>query len=170
MTGSNRSRRKGSALLEFTLVGVPILFTMICLFEMTRGMWVYQSMAYAVREATRYATRHGSGCASPNACQVTIGQITSVLKSAGPGLDPSSVTVTFTPASGSATSGTMSTLLSNSTVWPPSSANATGQNLTISVKYPFASVLAMFWPGAGGPLNDSKTFNLGATSTEAIQF
>lgn len=170
MKGRNQRRRRGSSLLEFTLVGIPIIFTLIGLFEITRGMWVYQTMAYSVREATRYASRHGSGCASPNSCQVTIGQITSVLKAAGPGLDPSSVTVTFTPASGSATSGSMSSLLTNSTIWPPSTANAAGQNVKISATYPFKTILAMFWPGAGGPLNDSQTFKLGATSTEGIQF
>jgi Flp pilus assembly protein TadG len=170
MTSQNRGRRRGSSILEFTLVGIPIIFTLISLFEMTRGMWVYQTMSYAVREATRYATRHGSGCASPNSCQVTIGQITRILKSAGPGVDPSRTTVTFTPASGSATSDTMSHLLTNTTIWPPSTANATGQDVKISVKYPFVSILVMFWPGAGGPLNDSKTVYLGASSTEGIQF
>lgn len=170
MRGEKRDRRKGSVLLEFTLVGIPILFTMISLFEMTRGMWLYQTMAYAVREATRYATVHGSGCASPNTCQVTIGQITRVLKTAGPGVDPSAVTVTFTTADGSATSGTMASLLASSTVWPPAGANATGQNVKISVRYPFQSILSMFWPGAGRAVNDSKTFQLSASSTEAIQF
>jgi Flp pilus assembly protein TadG len=170
MTRRSRSRRRGSSLLEFTLVGIPILFTLISLFEMTRGMWAYQTMAYSVREATRYASRHGIGCASPNTCQVTVGQITSVLKAAGPGIDPSTVTVTFTPASGSAISDTMSNLLSNSTIWPPSSANATGEDVKISVTYPFVSILVMFWPGVGKPLNDSQTFYLGASSTESIQF
>jgi Flp pilus assembly protein TadG len=170
MTGAKRLRRRGSSLLEFTLVGIPMIFTLIGLFEITRGMWVYQSMAYAVREATRYATVHGSGCASPNTCQVTIGQITSVLRAAGPGFDPSAVTVTFTPASGSATTGTISTLLTNTTTWPPATANATGESIQISVKYPFKTILAMFWPGAGRPLNDSQTFTLSASSTEGIQF
>jgi Flp pilus assembly protein TadG len=170
MTRSKRGRRTGSSLLEFTLVGIPMIFTLIGLFEITRGMWVYQSMAYAAREATRYATVHGSGCASPNTCQVTIGRITSVLRAAGPGFDPSTVTVTFTPASGSATTGTISALLNNTTIWPPATANATGQDVQISVKYPFKTILAIFWPGAGGPLNDSQTFNLSASSREGIQF
>jgi hypothetical protein len=167
---SRGRRRKGSTLLEFTLVGIPIIFTLIGIFEMTRGMWVYQSMAYAIRETTRYASFHGIGCASPNTCQVTIAQITSVLKGAGPGFDPTTVTVTFTPYSGTAVSGTISSLLNNNTIWPPSGANAEGGTIKISVTWPFKTILAMFWPGAGGVANYSGTFNLSASSTQAIQF
>jgi hypothetical protein len=165
-----RGRRKGSAILEFTLVGIPIIFTFIGLFEITRGMWVYQSMAYAVRETTRYASFHGIGCASPNTCQVTVGTLVGVLKGAGPGFDPNTVTVTFTPSSGSAVSGTLSSLQSSTTVWPPSGANAEGQTIKISVKWPFKTILAMFWPGAGGVANYSGTFNLSASSSQMIQY
>jgi len=133
-------------------------------------MWTYHMLAYAVREGTRYSTVHGKSCASPNSCQVTIGQITSVIKSAGPGLDPNATTLTFTPASGSATSDTITNLLASNTTWPPTAANAIGQNVKIAVNYPFRTVLAIFWVGDGRPLSDSQTFNLSASSTEPIQY
>ena len=163
-----RSRR-GSTSLEFIMAGIPLMFILFSAFESARGMWTYEMMAYAVREGTRYASVHGNGCSSPNSCQVTIGQIASRIQTSGP-LISSSSTLTFTPASGSAVSGTISSLASNSTVWPPTGANAPGQNVKIAVSYPFQTILAVFWAGAGPPLNDSQTFTLRASSTEPIQF
>jgi hypothetical protein len=101
---------------------------------------------------------------------VTIGQITSVIQAAGTGLPASTTTVTFTPASGSASSETMVHQLARTTVWPPSGANGPGKDVKIQVTYPFQTFLAVFWVGAGQPLNDSGTFNLGASSTQPIQF
>jgi Flp pilus assembly protein TadG len=170
MMNKSRRKQKGNAMLEFVLVGIPVIFVLISLFEISRGMWTYHTMAYAVREGVRYATVHGKGCASPNTCQVTIGQITSVIQTAAIGLPASTTTVTFTPASGSASSDTMTNQLTSSTVWPPSGANAPTQNVKINLRYPFRTVLAVFWAGAGRPLNDSGTFYLVASSTEPIQF
>jgi Flp pilus assembly protein TadG len=161
---------KGSSLLEFTLVGIPLIFVLISVFDTARGLWTYNTMAYAVREATRYATVHGIGCAAPRTCQVNIGQITRVLQSAGVGLDPGAVSVTFTTANGAATTNTIANLLTSTTVWPPASANAVEQNITISAVYPFRSVLAMFWPGAGPAVGGARVFNLSASSTQAIRF
>jgi Flp pilus assembly protein TadG len=170
VTSRQYNRRKGATILEFTLIGIAMIFVVISFFEMARGMWAYQTLSYAVREGTRYAAMHGKDCASPNTCQVTIAQIVGVIQSAGVGLDPNQTTVTLTPASGSATSNTITNLLSNSTNWPPSTAYAQGQNVTISAVYPFRTILSMFWVGAGRPLNSSQTFNLGATSAEPIQY
>jgi Flp pilus assembly protein TadG len=171
MMAKSRSRRKGSTMLEFVLVGIPIIFVLISIFEISRGMWIYHSMAYAVREGARYAAVHGKGCAdAPNACQVTIGQITSVIQAAGSGLPAGTTTVTFTPASGSVSSDTMVNQLASTTVWPPSGANAPGKDVQIKMTYPLRTILAVFWVGAGRPLNDSGVFNLGASSTQPIRF
>jgi len=169
MIAKSRRKRRGSAMVEFVLAGIPVIFILISIFELSRGMWTYHTMAYAVREGVRYAAVHGKGCASPNTCQVTIGQITTVIKAAGAGLPPSTTVVTFTPASGSASSATMTSQLTSTTVWPPSAANAPGQNIKIKVTYPFRTFLAVFWTGAGG-VNDSGVFNLGASSSAPIQF
>jgi hypothetical protein len=147
-----------------------MIFILISIFEMARGMWTYQTLAYSVREGVRYAIMHGKGCASPNTCQVTIGNITGVIQSAGVGLDPNAVYVTFTPASGSASTDTMTNQLASTTTWPPSGANTPGQTVAISAKYRFKTILAVFWAGAGRPLNDSGSFYLPASSSEAIQY
>lgn len=160
-------------MVEFTLVGIPMIFIVISVFELSRGMWIYQSLAASVKAATRYTSVHGADCAtSPNTCTVTVGQIASVIQAAGPGLIPDQMTVTFTPATGTAISETLTVALTDSTTWPPSAgfANAVGQNITISAVYPFSSVISMFWPGAGPGIGPFSPVNFPAASTEKIQY
>lgn len=170
MTARRRPGTKGVAILEFSLIGIGLIFVVISFFEIARGMWTFHTMAYAVREGARYAAVHGRNCAAPATCQVTVSQIAAVVKSAGPGLDPDNTVLTLTPAAGSATSDTITNLLGNTaTDWPPVSAYAPGQTVKISATYPFRTFLALFWMGQR-TLNDSQTFQLGASSTELIQF
>src|SRR5215212_5363994 len=83
----------GNSLVEFTLVGIPLIFILIATFELSRGMWSYHTLAYAVKSGARYTIVHGQNCAiAPNACTVTIGQIAATIKSAGVGLPPDVVT------------------------------------------------------------------------------
>ena len=147
-----------------------MIFIFISVFEVAFGMWTYHTLAYAVREGVRYAAMHGSGCAAPNTCQVTIGKIAGVIQAAGVGLDPNAVKLTFTPASGAASTNTMAIQAASTTTWPPAGANGPGQSVKIAAIYPFKTFLAVFWVGAGRPLNDSGVFYLPASSTEPIQF
>lgn len=173
MTRGHRERG-GSTLIEFTLVGIPMIFILISTFELARGMWTYHTVAYAVKEGTRYASVHGINCTiSPNNCAVTIANIASVMHTAGVGLLPSQLTVTMTPAAGSATTDTLDNLMTNNTAWPPATPTGTnnvGQPVTISAKYPFRSALAMFWPGARGAQRGAGLFYLPASSSDRIQF
>jgi Flp pilus assembly protein TadG len=157
-------------MLEFVLVGIAMIFMLICLFEVSRGLWAYHTLAYATREGTRYASMHGVDCATPNTCLVNIGQIVTSIKSAGGGFDPDHTTLTFTSQSGAAASDTMTNLASSTTKFPPSTAYGKGETITISAVWPFRSILAILWPGAGRGLNDSQTVHLGVSSTEQIQF
>jgi Flp pilus assembly protein TadG len=147
MKRKRSSEHGGSTFLEFVLVGVPVIFVMFSTFEMARGMWSYHSLAYAVREGTRYAIVHGASCSTdPNSCTVTIGQI-----------------------AGSAITCTMNNCLSNNTTWPPSSANSIGTPLTISANYPFRSGIAFFFPGSR-PTGSFPAMNFPASSKDLIQF
>lgn len=170
---NRRSRSDGNALIEFTLVGIPLIFVLISTFEMARGMWMYHTLAAGVKEGTRYAVVHGFDCAQPpNSCTVTIGQIATRIQTAGVGLPASDVTLTFTDASGAATTCTLSDCVANYTTdaWPVFSENAPGQKLKISGLYAFRSSIAMFWPGAGSGVGPPGTVNLSADSRESIQF
>lgn len=173
MIQSPRASRKGASILEFTLVGIALIFVLISFFEMARGMWTYQTLAYAVREGARYASVHGRDCDTPTPpnCRVTVAQIVSAIRSAGPGLDPNATTVTLTDANGAVVGPqSMTAFLSSTTLWPSTAAYTPGQVLQISASYPFRTILAMFWVGDGRPLSDSQTFHLAASSTEFIQY
>src|SRR6266849_3318008 len=82
-----KHRGLGSATLEMTLVGIPMIFVLISIIEVSRGMWIYHTLSYAVREGTRYTIVHGVNCkTSPNNCAVTVGQIATVIQNAAVGL------------------------------------------------------------------------------------
>ena len=173
MGNKRRTQARGNSLLEFTLVGIPLICVLITTFEMSRGMWSYQTLAYAVKAGVRYSVVHGQDCANaPNACTVTISQIASIIRSAGVGLPADLVTITFTDANGSVTTCVLSDCIANynSSAWPPSSANAPGQDVRISGIYAFRSAMLMFWPGAGRPLGPPGVIGLSADSRESVQY
>ena len=156
-------------MLEFILVGIPIIFVLISTFELARGMWNYHTLAYAVKEGTRYASVHGVNCtASPNTCGVTIAQITQRILDAGIGLPSNQLSLRFTDAGGT-TNCLANNCLTNNTVWPPAPGNAVGNSVQIDGNMPFQSVISMFWPGSGSGTTFG-TFNFPASSRETVQF
>ena len=173
MGEKRRNQTRGSSLLEFTLIGIPTICILIITFEMARGMWTYHTLAYAVKGGVRYAVVHGQDCAlPPNNCTVTIGQIASVVRTSGVGLPADLVKLRFTDAAGTPTACTLSDCIANytSSAWPPTVANAPGQDVRISGTFPFRSAMLMFWPGVGGPAARPGVINLSADSREGIQF
>lgn len=159
-------------MIEFVLVGIPLIFIIISTFEISRGMWMYHTLAAGVKEGTRYAVVHGQNCAlPPNTCSVNISQIATKIKTAGTGLPTDSVTLTFADAGGNSQSCLMSDCIAyyTSAMWPSSTENAPGLKIRITGVYKFRSAIAMLWPGAGGPFS-MGTINLSASSRESIQF
>ena len=167
-----RNRERGNAMLEFTLVGIPLIFVLISVFEMSRWMWNYHTMAYAVREGTRFAIVKGVNCtAGTNACGVTTGDVAARIQSAAVGLDPALLNVTFTAGGTASATQPLSQWLNDATAWPPAGLNATGITIQIKARYPFQSAIAMFWPGAAsGPGQGFAILNLPASAQETIQF
>ena len=195
MTG--RAQR-GATTVEMALVGIPLVFILISIFEISRGMWMYETAATAVREGLRFATVHGLNCVRnppsvPNSCEVTANDVVKVIRAGagnailnsqgtsnnyGPtgagavGLNTQNTIVTFASktVTFNCTLDGMSGGSCNQT-WPPTT--PTGENfvknvITISIKTPFNSALSMFWPGSR-PINFS-TVNLWASSSDTIQF
>ena len=170
--------RVGQALIEFTFVGIPLMFTLISIFEVSRGMWIYHTLAYSVKNGVRYASVHGVNCVNaannPNNCQVnigpsaTVGTIANVIRQAAVGLDPAQTTLTFTDNSGTVTTCTLSAC--TATAWPPNvtGVNDVGKLIRIDIRTPFTSAIAMFWPGA--PPLGFASGTLGASSQDYIQF
>lgn len=180
---NNRRKRLGQSLIEFTFVGIPLIFVLISVFEVSRGMWMYHTLAYSAKVGVRYAIVHGINCANtpdnPNNCLVSMGPATTpgtiayVVAQAATGLDPVNTTLTFIDAGGTSTTCTLSSSTCTGT-WPPydatgaTSLNAVGRLVRIDIRTPFNSMIAMLWPGSSPVSFASGT--LGATSQDYIQF
>ena len=173
------NHRFGSSTLEMTLVGIPLIFVLISIVEMARGMWIYHTAAYAIKEGTRFTIVHGANCDpklnTGNNCQVTVGQIAQIIQNAGIGLDPSLLQVEM--KSGDPTAPTndvgpvsLSTLESNNSIFPTSPGNLAQSSITFTATYPFQSAISMFWPGQTGSGMTFGTFSLPASSQEKVQF
>jgi len=180
-----RSRCGGQSLVEFTLVGIPLLFVLISVFEISRGMWMYHTLAYSVKAGVRYASVHGINCTNNgNNCAVNMGpvadtcagnpSIADVIKCAAIGLDPTKTQIVFytSTLSGGKSAPVSCTLAKGScagTQFPPPGANRPSvDRIEIDITTPFNSALAMLWPGANPVSFTSGT--LGATSADGVQF
>jgi Flp pilus assembly protein TadG len=178
-TKGRKLRQGGQSLLEFTLVGIPVMFLLISIFEVSRGMWTYETLSHAVKQGVRYAIVHGVNCTkngnncpvnlgpATGVCNNTNGTIAEVIQCAGVGLDPATTTVTFTSAQG--TLGPYNLNAVPATPWPPTNGNQSGQPITIEIRTTFRSAIAMFWPGAK-PVRSASTFILPASSSDHVQF
>ena len=182
----SRSRRGGQSLVEFTLVGIPLIFVLISVFEVSRGMWIYHTLAHAAKEGVRYASVHGYNCdQNGNTCAVNMGPVANkcdgtnttvaeVIRCAAIGLDPTKTTVYFYtyPQGGTRTlqgSCKLDNGSCSATQFPPDLANQVGvYHVEIDITTPFNSAIAMLWPGAKPVSFASGT--LGATSADSIKF
>jgi len=180
-----RSRCGGQSLIEFTFVGIPLIFVLISVFEISRGMWMYHTLAYSVKAGVRYASVHGVNCTNNgNNCTVNMGPIANtcignpsiadVIRCAALGLDPTKTQIkfyTFTLNNAKTLTGScyLDTCSGLATPFPPAGANQPGVNrIEIDITTPFNSALAMLWPGAK-PVSFTSGI-LGATSADGVQF
>ena len=182
---TKRKTRRGATTIEMALVGIPLIFILISIFEMSRGMWMYHTSAYAIKNGVRFASVHGIDCVNnppivKSTCTRTANDVAVVIRDAGVGLPwtPNATScaardtcLTFTSLNGSfdcplSGSGGGNCAL----VWPPAGAGANKRDnpISVSIKTPFASALAMFWPGSR-PMQFGAT-NLWASSADTIQF
>jgi Flp pilus assembly protein TadG len=168
-TRKDSRKRRGQAIVEMTLVGIPLIFVLISIFEISRGMWMYHTLAYSVREGTRYASVHGVNCTkNGNTCTATVANVATAIKNAGVGLDLGTTQLTLTSSAGAVSCALTACLAITSTPWPPAGGNQVGQNIQIFMTTPFRSALAMLWPGKGRVSFTVAT--LGARSSDNIQF
>jgi Flp pilus assembly protein TadG len=186
ITGS----RKGVEFIEFTFVAIPMMLLLVSTIELARGMWTYNTLAHAIRDATRYVIVHGNNCtAPPNYCAVRIQDIAQRIRVSGVGLDPDLLYIQFIAPGGRTipTAGwvTLKDSLSNATYWPTNApcypppvppatcpdedpSGVRTADLEIQARYQFVSAMYFFWPGAVSQKLGS--FWLAATSKEMIQF
>jgi len=149
--------RKGTALIEFTLVAIPIIFILFSITEIARGMWDYHSLAQAVKGAARSVATRGAGCAGQG-CATTVGQIATTISNYAIGMPASAINVTLTSDAGSVTCNPLSSCTGSGTTWPPAGGNSVGSDIIISASYNFTSMLMMFVPGTHGMQFSGVTF------------
>lgn len=176
-------RERGAAMLEFALAAVPMICFLLAIFEMCLAMWSYHTLATAVEEGARYTSTKGQGCTyTGNSCRVTIGTIVQDILTAGPGIDPSRLALTFHSSATGTTDVTCnpaSSCVSSTTAWPPGRVSSGPpavygyipdiDYIDISATYPSpVPITRIFWPGQAVAGIGSLTFS--ATSRQLIQF
>lgn len=143
-----RKRQRGSAMIEFALAGVPLLFIWTSTVQMSIGMWNFHTLQYACKAAGAYVQLHGAtdGYCSSNTCQVQ--NAAAVLANKMIGISASQVTASFYTVSSSdhLTKTLVKTCIvsnceSDSTNFPNL---ATGGEFAIQLEYQFKNGLSMF--------------------------
>jgi hypothetical protein len=143
-----RQRQAGSAIVEFTMTGVPLIFIWISIVQMSLGMWNYHTMQYATKLAGEYVQVHGGtdGYCKSNTCQVQ--NVATVLATAAVGLQPSLLNVSFYTISSSdhltqtlVASCLLSACESNTTNFPNEASNS---EFAIKMEYQFNNALVMY--------------------------
>jgi hypothetical protein len=149
--------------VEFVIVGIPLIFLIISVEEISRGMMIYDALTSAVSRTARFISVRGKDCAC-----LTVSQIVTQMKTYGTGLDPSQLNVTLTATSGSTTCNPLNSCASSGTSWPSTADGAVGNNIQVTGVYRFNSALVLFWPGAAK--NSIASVNLNAVSQQTIQY
>jgi hypothetical protein len=154
------------------------MFVLIGTFEIARAMWVYTTVAHALKEANRFAIVHGGNCWNPpNSCGMTIRGVAQRISDNGFGLIPTELlNVQFISSTQTQTCSTLAACIAAGATgdlpWPGNSGDV-GANqfalIEIRAAYRFRSALALFWPGAGSGIELGTLF-LPASSREMIQY
>ena len=98
-------QEQGTTIVELSLVFIGFFFLILLLLDVGRGVWVYNSISSAARDATRYAIVHGERAYTP----ATSTGIYSYVVDKLPGMSGVSVNTTWNPdnSRGSAVSVTV---------------------------------------------------------------
>ena len=180
-------RERGSAILEFLLAGIPLIFLQLVIVEVCLGLWSYHTLAAAIEDGALYASTKGQGCTySGNSCRVSISGIVQDILGAGVGIDPNQLNLTFHSSASAYYSDIVcnpaQTCLSGTyttTFWPPARVSsgppAVYGNMPeisyfdITGTYPSpVPVISLFVPAQLLPSIGSLQFS--ATSRQVVQF
>lgn len=142
----NRSRCKGSSLIEFAVSAFLLVMVLLSIVEFGRMLLVYNAVANAARAGVRYAIVHGgnrtgSGVNGPS----------------GPGANPPEV-VTWVQTIGG--TGMLNSAQLTINVTYPDGSNGTGSRVNVQVTYPYDPLVAYF----------PVAVNLSSTSEGVIAF
>ena len=161
--------RKGQSLLEFALIGIPLIFMITCVVTVAIDMWQYDNLVYSAQSTARYVAMHGRSCIQDGtSCTLTVADVASYFSSHALALDPRKASVTLQSATSSTVCNPLSSCSSNTSQFPQAVDNGINFDVTVKVTYPVTNPIAMFWPGGG--VVGSSAFNLLGMSRQRIVF
>jgi Flp pilus assembly protein TadG len=161
--------RKGNATVEFIITGIPLIFMIISVVEMARGMWIYNTLVYATETTTRDMAVRGYDCSTyVSNCSQTIGGYATLFHNWAIGLDPGQVNVTFQSETQTVNCNPLSSCYTTTTAWPPSGDSTRNLDIWVTATMPFDSALGMFVFGSKPVVFD--VFTLSAKSHQQILF
>jgi hypothetical protein len=164
-----KKRQRGIAFIEFTIVGVPIVFLTTSITEMSLESWNFHSMVYAIEVADRYACDHGRTCSkNGNTCTIRVQDVASLISHPAPGLDSSLMNVTLTTHSTSTNCLPLNACFTNTTQFPSTTDNGVGLDIKISATCAMHNPVSMLWFGSAGTA--IGTFTVGTTTRQNIVY
>jgi len=162
-------QRRGSVLIEFTLVGIPLIFMMTSIMMIALAMWQFETLAYGTQTTARFVVMHGRTCTQDgNSCTVTLNDIATYFSGQTIALDPNKTKLTLKSVSGTTTCEPLISCNGNTTVFPSAADNGINFDVTVTATYGVVNPLALFWRGTAGA--GPGTLNLFATSRQRIMF
>jgi Flp pilus assembly protein TadG len=164
-----RNEQRGSAIVEFALTGIPLIFIWMGIFWMSFGMWQFHTLQYASKMANAYVAVHGASYVAAAGSAIQVKNVATVLANNAVGIVPSSVTLTLTAGAQTPYSCRLDTCKSDNTTWPPTAANAIGTNIQIKAAFTFLSAFGM-WTPTQGSTSFANSYNLAGYSEQQILF
>ncbi len=158
--------RRGNVLLEFTLMGIPVILLTISVVEISLAMWQYHTLEQCAVSGARYVVTHGANCAG--SCSITVGNVVTRITQTGIGLDPAKLSITLKSANSNTTYNPASSYQTSATAFPPAADAAVGNDITVTVSQTISNPFLMYWPGAANVQQSAVT--LSGTSRQRIVF
>lgn len=174
-----RTKEKGEANVEFALCAIFIIFLIISIFDMARGLWIQHTLAEAVRDGTRYAIVHGGRFVDPTKDATTypanrlspggtLGDLVNVILQSAVGIVPGDMDLIFTSQAGTKPCKPSTSCTSDTSPWPPPGGDGPSNPISISAFYPYNSIVVMYFPGTKGMRFGN--YILGSTARELVVF
>src|SRR5262249_52174686 len=117
---SNKTKCRGSAVVEMGLVIIPLIFFLASTIELGRALWSYHTLATTIKNGVRFVVVHGARCVdASSACKATIGDTVQVMTQTGVGLEAAQMQLTFVCGSQTYTCSSAASCAGDETVWPP---------------------------------------------------
>jgi len=164
-----RKQQRGSAIVEFCLTGIPLIFIWIGIFWMAFGMWEFHTLQYASKVANSYLATHGAQYVSVSGSAIQVKNVANVLAANAVGIVPSMVTLTLTAGAQTPYSCRLDTCQTDTTSWPPAAANTVGTDIKLKAAFTFTSAFGMWTPTIGGTAF-SNSYSLAGYSHQQILF